>query len=72
MMQRVAVRNASIDAVLLSIPQAAVRLGTSTNAIRHLIWRGELSFVPLGKRHLVSTADLDRWIEVNKRRNGVQ
>ena len=43
------------ECVLISIPQAAMRLGMTVSAIRNLIRNGELAFVPLGKRHLNSS-----------------
>jgi excisionase family DNA binding protein len=58
------------EAVLLTVQDAAKRMGTTTNAIRRLQWQGEIGYVKLGKRHLVSVSDLDRWIARNLAHHG--
>ena len=59
------------ETLLVSIPQAAARLGTTTSAIRGLIWDGQVRFVRLGKRHLIPLTELDAWIARNLQKNGV-
>ena len=51
----------------LTIPQAAKYLSTSVKFIRSLIWRRELKYVRAGKRFVIATAELDRWLSENQR-----
>jgi excisionase family DNA binding protein len=69
MIVRTLARDAHVDAVLLSIPQAAARLGTTISAVRNLIWSGDLGFCRLGKRHLIPVAETEKWIARNLERN---
>ncbi len=60
---------ADAEPILLSIPQAAQRLGATVSAVRSLIWDGELPFVAIGQRHLVPVAAIDQWVTRNLTRN---
>jgi excisionase family DNA binding protein len=51
----------------LTVQEAAAYLGTTVPAIRQLIYRRELPFVKLGKRHIIDRQDLDKFIERKKR-----
>jgi excisionase family DNA binding protein len=48
---------------LLTIPQAAQYLGSTTWAIRKLQWNRTVPFIRLGSRILFDICDLDRFIE---------
>jgi excisionase family DNA binding protein len=52
---------------LLSIAQAAIYLGRTEKAVRHLIARAELPVVRHGRRVHLDRAEIDRWIERLKR-----
>jgi excisionase family DNA binding protein len=56
-----------MTARLLRIPEAAAYLSTTVRAVRTLIWRREIPFVPIGKRYLIDKNDLDAYIEKAKR-----
>jgi len=48
---------------LLTIPQAAEYINATTHwTVRQLIYKGELSFVKVGKRFNIRREDLDSWI----------
>ena len=51
---------------LLPVEQAAVYLGRSEDAIRHLISCGKLPVVRTDKRIFLDIHDLDNWISENK------
>ena len=53
------------EPVLLTIKQAASRLGATVSAIRNLIWDEDLRVVPLGQRHMIRVSDLDAWVSRN-------
>jgi excisionase family DNA binding protein len=69
---QMAMKSLEPNALLVSIPQAAERLNTTTNAVRHLLWRGELGLVRLGKRHMIPASELSRWVERNVEHHGLQ
>jgi excisionase family DNA binding protein len=54
---------------LLTINEAASALGTTSRAIRTLIWDGQLPYVPIGKRHLIDPADLEKLVSRLKTKN---
>lgn len=51
----------------LTIPAAARYLSCSTKFIRRLIAMRELRYVRVGKRFVVATVELDRWLDENQR-----
>ena len=58
---------ALVQSRLLTIPQAAAYLNTTKWAIKAMIWNRELPIVPLGKRYMLDTSDLDGVISKRKR-----
>ena len=60
----------SVDARLLTLPEAARYLGCTVWAVRELIWKGELHYTRFGKRFQVDLRDLDVLIDREKRREG--
>ena len=58
--------SAGVGPRLLPVEQAAVYLGRSEDAIRHLISCGKLPVVRTDKRIFLDIQDLDRWIAENK------
>ena len=58
---------ALIQSRLLTIPQAAAYLNTTKWAIKAMIWNRELPIVPLGKRYMLDTSDLDGVVARRKR-----
>jgi excisionase family DNA binding protein len=57
-----------IDRSLLSIPDAARRIGISRAGLYRQIARGSLPLVKIGNRSLVDPADLDRLVAAAKAR----
>lgn len=55
---------------LFTLQEASQYLAKSTNAIKHLVWRGELPTVRENERAKIyfDLQDLDRWIEAHKTR----
>lgn len=51
---------------LLNVEEAALYLGRSPEAIRHMIGGGKLPIVRGIRRIQIDVQDLDRWIESNK------
>ena len=51
---------------LLTVEQAAVHLGRTEEAVRHLIASGRLRVVKIDRRVQVDMQDLDRLIEASK------
>jgi len=51
------------DQRLLRIPQVALYLGCSVWAVRDLLHRGELTKIPLGRKHLIDRLEIDAYIE---------
>jgi excisionase family DNA binding protein len=47
-----------MDRDFLTIPQAAEYLATTIRQVRSLILHGDLPYTPLGKRYILSIADL--------------
>jgi excisionase family DNA binding protein len=54
------------NSVLLSVKAAGEFLGISPWTVRSLIWANQLDVVTLGRKYMVSRADLLAWIEANK------
>lgn len=48
--------------LLLNIPDAARVLGTTTWAIRQMLWSKTIPFVKIGKRYLIAPADLEAYV----------
>jgi excisionase family DNA binding protein len=48
---------------LYTIEESAMYLGRTPWAIRHLVWRGELPCVRIGRRVQIDVRDLDALIE---------
>ena len=48
----------SEDAVMLSVPEAAVRLGIGTTKVKQLIASGQLASVTIGRRRLIPATNL--------------
>lgn len=59
----------STEPILLDFRQAGQLLGVTHWTIRNLVWSGELPFVRLGRKHLVTRSDLLKWIERAKECN---
>jgi excisionase family DNA binding protein len=57
----------SVERRWLDIRSAADYASVKPRAIRELIWRGELPFSWLGKRHIIDRRDLDALLERRKR-----
>ena len=51
---------------LLTVKDAASYIGSTEQAVQHLIHRRELVVVRRGRRVHLDRGDLDRWIESNK------
>ena len=51
---------------LYAIPEAAIYLGRSPWAVRHLIWAGVLPEVRVGRRVHLDIRDMDALIEQSK------
>ena len=51
---------------LLSVEQAAIRIGRSKEAVQHMVASRKLPTVRDGRRVFLDIEDLDRWIEANK------
>lgn len=56
---------------LLSVVEAAAYLGVSAWHVRRLVWGGDLPAVRLGRLVRIDRADLDKFIDEQKFRNGV-
>ncbi len=51
---------------LLTVDQAAERLGTSTRFVRRLIAERRIAFTKLGKHVRIDTADLDAFVAAGR------
>ena len=51
---------------LLSIEQAAERLGTSVRFVRRLVFERRIAFVKVGRHVRITTADLDTYIATGR------
>ena len=56
---------------LLSVVEAAAYLGVSAWHVRRLVWGGDLPAVRMGRLVRLDRADLDKFIDEQKFRNGV-
>lgn len=54
---------------LFSIKETAVYLGRSPWTIAEMVRTGKFPYVPDGKRKLLDIRDIDRWIEMNKKKD---
>jgi excisionase family DNA binding protein len=57
---------AAVKPRLLTVDQAAVRIGRSKEAVHHMVASRKLPVVRDGRRVFIDIEDLDRWIEANK------
>lgn len=57
---------ASLGTRLLTIEQAALYIGRSVEAVRHMVTAGKVPTVRADRRTQIDIRDLDRWIEINK------
>jgi excisionase family DNA binding protein len=55
-----------VDDRLLSLPEAAQRLGISRRSLRAWVRQMRLGVVRLGRRVLFSPADLEKFIQANR------
>jgi excisionase family DNA binding protein len=51
---------------LLSVSEAAIYLGRTQKALRHMVANGAIPAVREGSRVHLDRADLDRWVEFRK------
>jgi excisionase family DNA binding protein len=51
---------------LLSVEQAAERLGTSVRFVRRLVFERRIAFVKVGRHVRITTADLDAFIAAGR------
>ena len=51
---------------LLSVEEAAERLGTSTRFVRRLIFERRIAFVKVGRHVRIAPADLDAYIAAGR------
>jgi excisionase family DNA binding protein len=51
---------------LLSVEQAAERLGTSVRFVRRLVFERRIAFVKVGRHVRIATVDLDAFIAVGR------
>lgn len=58
------------ESLLVTIREASRIVGCSHWSVRGAIWDGTLPFYPLGRRHMVRRADLERWLDSLRECNG--
>jgi len=58
-------RSPELD-TLLSVEQAAERLGTSVRFVRRLVFERRIAFVKVGRHVRICPADLDAFIEAGR------
>jgi excisionase family DNA binding protein len=63
---RVAARLKSEEPRLMSVNEAAVYIGRSPKALRHMIASGTVPAVREGSRVHLDRADLNQWVEMRK------
>jgi excisionase family DNA binding protein len=51
---------------LLTVDQAAERLGTSPRFVRRLVFQRRIAYVKLGRHVRIATGDLDAFIAANR------
>jgi excisionase family DNA binding protein len=56
-----------MDLTILDLREAAEHLHATIHFIRGIIASGELRYVKIGKKFCVTRADLDRWVEANRK-----
>lgn len=60
-----------INPLLLSIPQAAQKLGISESCARQMAYNGEIPVIRVRRRLLVPVRQLEQWIDQQyQRQNG--
>ncbi len=60
-----------INPLLLSIPQAAQKLGLSESCTRQMAYNGEIPVIRVRRRLLVPVRQLEQWIDQQyQRQNG--
>ena len=57
---------ANLSTRLLTIEQAALYIGRSVEAVRHMVSAGKIPTIRADRRIQIDIRDLDHWIEVNK------
>ena len=55
------------DTYLIDCPTAAERLATSVRHVRNLVYRNEIPFVKIGRLVRFDVADVDAYVERQKR-----
>jgi hypothetical protein len=58
---------AAVAPRLLSVKGLAAYLSCTVWAARTLLWAGEITFIQIGKKHLVDVRDADAFIERRKK-----
>ena len=61
--------NNPLNRRLFSIKEVAAYLGRSPWTVAEMVRTGKFPYVPDGKRKLLDIKDVDRWIDMNKRRD---
>jgi excisionase family DNA binding protein len=65
-MTSVGQETAELDTLLLSVEQAAERLGTSVRFVRRLVFERRIAYVKLGRHVRIATRDLDTFIAASR------
>lgn len=53
------------EALAVSVPDAAARIGIGTTLCWRLIWQHQLPSIKVGRRVVVPVEALDEWVRVN-------
>ena len=61
--------NSPLNRRLFSITEIAAYLGRSPWTVAEMVRTGKFPYVLDGKRKLLDIKDVDRWIDMNKRRD---
>ena len=56
-----------MDKRLLTLKESAQYLGRSVYSMRTLVWAGKVPVVQDGRKYWCDRADLDRYVDANKR-----
>jgi hypothetical protein len=59
----VTISDPQIEPLLVDIPTAARMLSTTVWAVRSLLWSKTIPYIPIGKKHLISPADIRAYIQ---------
>jgi excisionase family DNA binding protein len=54
---------ASTDKITVTLPEAARLLSCTIHAVRHLVWKGSLPHIKLGKRFVIRVSALQEFAE---------